>query len=164
MCEDIAGVHWVLPEKLLIKLAQSPSSMPDAIRKSTKGVHFSGLSKADAVQVSLLLLGQSFFPALPVRAPVMHSYVLNACLERSHLSFCIYWQCCMSTALDCDTMCRGGGHDDMTKSLQARESCRNEMDSTVLLMQLCRLLEENRRACIPEKPIAIHEPAQLHYL
>ena len=71
MLEDIAGPHWVLPERLLIQLAQSPSSMPEAIRKSTKGVHFRGLSKADAAQVSLLLR---------VRAPVMHSYVLNAFL------------------------------------------------------------------------------------
>ena len=59
MLEITAGVHWVLPERLLIQLAQSASSMPEAIRKSTKGVHFRGLSKADAAQVTLLLLVQS---------------------------------------------------------------------------------------------------------
>ena len=77
--EDVVGVHWVLPEKLLIKLAQSPASMPEAIRKSTKGVHFRGLSKADAAQVSVLLPGQS--PPSFACAGCSHALIRPPCLS-----------------------------------------------------------------------------------
>ena len=79
---DVAGVQWILPEKLLIKLAQSPSSMPDAICKSAKGVHFHGLSKADAAQVS----------KQPMWTPVMHSYTAP-----KRITAC-------TSALGCDTL------------------------------------------------------------
>ena len=114
---DVAGLQWVLPEKLLIRLAQSPSSSPEAIRKCTKGVHFRGLSKIDAAQVCCCCQG-NLHPALPMQTTVVHSYTHHACLIQLLLTPCSYEHYCMpkisQTATQFLIEAQDGGHDDTT--------------------------------------------------